>query len=97
MKNKGFTLIELIAVILILSIIGSLSIYLVLTNINKTKEKTYIEYTVTYGDTLWNIAERHNFSGADVREVIYNIKTANALEGSDIEHGRTLLIPVETY
>ncbi len=61
------------------------------------EEKTYVEYTVTYGDTLWKIAERHNYAGADVREVIYNIQTANALSGSDIEQGRTLLIPVETY
>jgi len=92
-KNKKRLVLSLTLVMFIL-----MSCFLgTVTGKEQTKEKTYIEYTVTYGDTLWNIAERHNFSGADVREVIYNIKTANALEGSDIEHGRTLLIPVETY
>ncbi len=61
----------------------------------KAKEKTYVEYTVTYGDTLWSIASRHNYSNADVREVIYNIQTENALAGSYVEQGRTILIPVD--
>lgn len=60
-------------------------------------EKTYVEYTVTCGDTLWEIASRHNYSGADVREVIYNIKTVNALEDSNVQQGRTILIPVESF
>ncbi len=60
-------------------------------------EKTYVEYTVTYGDTLWDIAQRHNYSNTDVREVMYNIEMVNALDGSFLEQGRTILIPVETF
>ncbi|MBR6801280.1 MAG: LysM peptidoglycan-binding domain-containing protein [Eubacteriaceae bacterium] len=58
-------------------------------------ERTYVEYTVTSGDTLWSIAQKHNYAKTDVREIIYNIKEANALVGSTVEQGRTILIPLD--
>ncbi|MBE6038497.1 MAG: LysM peptidoglycan-binding domain-containing protein [Anaerofustis stercorihominis] len=60
-------------------------------------ERTYVEYTVTLGDTLWSIAERYNYNNDDVREVIYNIRQANSMNDSIIEHGQTILIPVNQF
>ncbi len=90
-KTKLITSLTLIAFIALSCVFGTVM------GKENAKEKTYVEYTVTYGDTLWNIAERHNYSNADVREVIYNIQTVNALDDSSVEQGRTILIPVESF
>jgi LysM repeat protein len=52
-----------------------------------------VAYTVAAGDTLWAIAGRLAGPGEDRRPVVSEIRRINALEGSLIHPGQTLLIP----
>ena len=58
-----------------------------------TDIKTYYAITVESGDTLWSIAQNYVGSKTDIREFIYEIKTLNDLDSSDIQIGQELLIP----
>lgn len=59
--------------------------------ISVAKEVQVIE--VKQGDTLWSIAEQHKKDDEDVREVYYNIMTANGIgHNEDIYPGQTLVI-----
>ena len=59
--------------------------------ISVAKEVQVIE--VKQGDTLWSIAEQHKKDDEDVREVYYNIMTANGIgHNEDIYPGQVLLI-----
>ena len=49
-------------------------------------------YIVQPGDSLWSIAEA--ISGGDPRETLGGIKELNHLQGSTIQAGQTLLLPV---
>lgn len=51
-----------------------------------------VTYTVTYGDTLWEIAARHS-GETDVRQVIAAIKRANNLQTATVHPGQELVIP----
>jgi LysM repeat protein len=52
-----------------------------------------VAYTVAAGDTLWAIAGRLAGPGQDRRPVVSEIRRINALEGSLIHPGQTLLVP----
>lgn len=55
----------------------------------------HIEHVVVVGDTLWDIAAAYTAPADDVRETIFDIKAANALDSSVIVTGQTLVIPLE--
>jgi len=55
----------------------------------------HIEHVVIGGDTLWDIAAAYTAPAYDVRDTIFDIKAANALESSVIVVGQTLVIPLE--
>ena len=44
---------------------------------------------------LWDIAAAYTAPADDVRETIFDIKAANALDSSVIVTGQTLVIPLE--
>lgn len=53
-----------------------------------------INITVQEGDSLWKIAQQHMKRGQDIRNVIYEIRTANQL-GHDValRPGQQLKVP----
>jgi LysM repeat protein len=53
-----------------------------------------VDYRVLAGDTLWDIAREHGPEGADPRAVVHTIQEMNELEGSVIQPGQVLSIPV---
>ncbi|QIN80521.1 LysM peptidoglycan-binding domain-containing protein [Rubrobacter marinus] len=52
-----------------------------------------VRYTVSPGDTLWDIAVAHTPSREDPRPVVEIIKEANDLSGTRIHPGMTLELP----
>ena len=52
-----------------------------------------IEYVVTAGDTLWEIAANHLPAGYTVQPFVRAIKDASGLEQSSLQIGQVLRIP----
>ena len=84
MKNK--TLIN-IAVLVVFAIILS---WVASAN---SKTVVHMEYTVSDGDTLWEIADRFTDESEDVREVIHEIRKINKLDSAEIHPGDIIVIP----
>ncbi len=53
----------------------------------------YLQVQVSRGDTLWNLAHKHNTNREDIRSIVYQIKKINDLETAEIYPGQTILIP----
>jgi len=51
-------------------------------------------YTVGVGETLWSIASSRAAPGADVRDVIDDLKSLNELSSSSLAAGQQILVPV---
>jgi hypothetical protein len=54
---------------------------------------SFIEVTVAPGDTLWSLAS-HMAEGADVRALIDEITSVNALASADLQAGQRVRIPL---
>lgn len=54
----------------------------------------YIELEVSYGDTLWSIADRY-MDDDDIRESVYKLCKLNNIKASDLQAGMTVIIPVD--
>lgn len=62
---------------------------------NENTDPTAFEYVVAEpGDSLWSLAQRVA-PGVDTRDVVYELKRLNQLEGSDIAVGEELAIPMQ--
>lgn len=60
---------------------------------NKEEIKsTEMQYTVSKGERLWDIAEQYKRPDQDIREYIYEIKKLNNMENSTIYEGQELTI-----
>lgn len=55
---------------------------------------TPIEVEIVAGDTLWNLAATYNYYEEDLREVVYRIKTYNALDNGYLKVGQIVKIPM---
>lgn len=61
----------------------------------ETLEAVEFEYVVAEpGDSLWSLAQRVA-PDSDARDVIYDLKRLNQLEGSDLFIGQELAIPLK--
>lgn len=52
-------------------------------------------HTVTYGETLWSIAEQYNNESRDIRDYIAETKEINNIYKSEIMPGDQLVLPEE--
>ena len=51
-------------------------------------------YTVRPGDTLWRLAEDHyGDTGADPREIVWEIERRNGLDGAALTPGQAIVLP----
>ncbi len=90
-NKKRFLL--FITCILIVSFIAVPS--LIFQNVAECEvEDTHINIFVKSGDTLWDIASKHNTSGKDLRELVQIIKKDNKLSTLLVFPGQSLKIPV---
>jgi len=65
------------------------------TSAKGQSESKYIRINVQKGDTLWEIAQKYNKKGRDIRKFIHHIKTQNNLKSSALYVGQTLIICTE--
>lgn len=95
-NRKRFRIFQIMMIILLTATIVFLSFF-ILTKLSlgeKVNETDSIR--VVEGDTLWDIANKiseYSNKKLDVREIVYEIKTLNNINGSDIYPGDVLIIP----
>ena len=53
----------------------------------------FTTHTVVSGDTLWDIAAQHAPEGADLRDVVFDVKRVNGLDSSTIQPGQVIRVP----
>lgn len=70
-----------------------ISIYKAKIN-NSPEVEKYESYVVSYGDTLWDIAQKYKIEGFDIRNVILEIQERNGLKSDVIRYGQVLEVPV---
>lgn len=57
--------------------------------------RTYVQVTISEGDSLWNIIERCNKdANIDVQSAIYDVYEINDIDAADIQPGDKLFIPI---
>ena len=86
-------------------VIIMLLILFVFSFINMASSNTSISYKVDYivqGETLWDIAKREAemnkyYEGADIRDIVYNLREINHLESANVSEGEELKIPSYSY
>lgn len=52
-----------------------------------------VEYVVSAGDTLWEIARAHATETLDLRSAVMTIQSLNGMDGATIYPGQVLLVP----
>ena len=70
----------------------AITIYITVATKPHNEPKTTF-YTVTKGDTLWQIAAEYKPHGTDIRKYIYNIKQMNEI-GANLQPGQTIIVPL---
>ena len=90
---KKFIVSITILILMVLMVVSSIiNIAYSYNNIN------YKTIYVTQGDTLWRIAENEKenntfYHNKDIRDIVYDIKTTNSLDVSNLKVGQELRIP----
>lgn len=94
MKNKIDGVIGCLVLILII-----VFLILVFTAITKWcvktvwgKESTIEDYTVSAGETLWEIALKNKKDGTDTREYVYELRKLNNIDDCIIHEGQVIKI-----
>ena len=91
-KNYGFTLVELLATIIILAILLLLAIPSVLASINSSKKKTFVEYVNKIYQTTRNKISSDELDDEFIEECkIFNIKTDLGLASTGSYDGYVLV------
>lgn len=54
----------------------------------------YEVFTITAGDTLWNIVKTYNGSNINLREAIEDVCKINNIKAGDIKPGDSIKIPI---
>lgn len=88
-KTNGWIILANITIMTLVFI----SIYKAKVN-NSFKVEKYVEYTVSYGDTLWDIASKYQVKDYDIRNVILEIQDRNKLKNDVIRYGQVLEVPI---
>ena len=59
---------------------------------NKQQEAEIITYTISRGDTLWNIAQEYKSADCSTKEYIKEVMELNSLSTNKIQEGQHLML-----
>lgn len=65
--------------------------------LNTADSSTIIDYTevkVSYGDTLWSIADTYMSDYSDIRKAVHELCRINDITASELYAGMTILVPI---
>ncbi len=83
-------------VTIVMILLATLTIHIIgLDDVSGGSKTYYKQIEVTYGDTIWNIAERNMPDDMDTRQAVYEISTLNDIDDGIIYPGQLLLVPIE--
>ncbi len=104
MNNKGFTLIELIATILVLALVMSIASYSIINVIKNAKQKNYdllIEHIKEASETFFQECKYSNNSGINCNSIgngfeitLGELVTYGYLKGNDSDNNNSLINPL---
>ena len=83
------TVLVIVAVLIVNAILGLSDA----SGLSEEKSE-YIELTIEYGDTLWEIADTYMPDGMDLRECVYILCELNSITAGSIYPGQVILVPV---
>lgn len=63
------------------------------SDVSAAPDPEYVSVRVQSGDTLWTLANTYGPEDQDVRETIYQIRTANNMSSAEIYAGQYIIIP----
>ena len=76
------------------SVITTAGVSALTTALARDLGTVYETVIVAKGDTLWDIASAHNYSGRDVRAVVEDIMRANDMSSAGICVGDRVIVPI---
>lgn len=79
---------------LILILLVAFTFFIQLFSEKENVKSSEIEYTISRGERLWDIAEEYKRPDQDIREYIYEIKKLNNMDTSTVYEGQTIKIIV---
>ena len=88
LNNKGFTLIEILAVIVIISVLGGIAVMGVLSSINNSKEKSYelfVSNVITASNQLYDEVNNSGIMGTKIYQYTFNC--TEVLDSSGVSTG----------
>lgn len=59
---------------------------------DKPKYQIRYDYTVRYGDTLWDVAAKNAPDDMDIREYMYNLYQINGADIADLKPGQVITL-----
>lgn len=59
---------------------------------DKPKYQIRYDYTVRYGDTLWDVAAKNAPDDMDIREYMYNLYQINGEDIADLKPGQVITL-----
>ncbi|WP_159450096.1 LysM peptidoglycan-binding domain-containing protein [Demequina sp. NBRC 110056] len=80
-------------VVVLLLVLGAFLAPQAIANAGDEVPPVLDSYTVSSGETLWSIAASITPEGVDVRDVVADIQTVNAMQGASLQAGQQLLLP----
>lgn len=81
-------------VLMILILTTAISFALGLNTAVSLTVSEYMDVPITYGDTLWSIAEVYMPTDNDIRESVYELCKINDISASELYAGMTIKVPI---
>lgn len=81
-------------VLMILILTTAISFALGLNTAVSLTVSEYMDVPITYGDTLWSIAEAYMPTDNDIRESVYELCKINDISASELYAGMTIKVPI---